>query len=74
MLADRGLAAMRPFAVESCGHLGKMFWVCLAMPSVLERRGPAETVVARGLLQDQQILLQNEAVMAMQATSLAFGR
>ena len=71
-LADQGLAAVRPFAIESFGRFGEEALAVLgeARHRVAERSGrrTAGCVASRwfGLLQCQLVLAQHEAVMAME--------
>ena len=76
-LADQGLAAVRPFALESFGRLGEEALAVLgdARQRVAERLGrhAAGCVAGRwfGLLQCQLVLAQHEAAVAMQGTRVA---
>jgi len=76
-LADQGLAAVRPFAVESFGRLGEEALAVLgdARQRVAERLGrrAAGSVASRwfGLLQCQLVLAQHEAAMAMEGARVA---
>ena len=76
-LADRGLAAVRPFAIESFGRFGEEALAVLgeARHRVAARSGRrvSGSVASRwfGLLQCQLVLAQHEAVMAMEGARVA---
>ena len=76
-VADQGLSAVRPFALESFGRFGAEALAVLqdARQRVAERRGchAAGGVASRwfGLLQCQLVLAQHEAAMAMQGARVA---
>ena len=76
-VADQGLAAVRPFVVESFGRLGEESLAVLgdARHRVAERIGrrAAGSVAGRwfGLLQCQLVLAQHEAAVAMQGSRVA---
>ena len=76
-MADQGLPAVRPFAIESFGRFGEEALAVLgeARHRVAERLGrrTAGSVASRwfGLLQCQLVLAQHEAVMAMVGARVA---
>ena len=76
-MADRGLSAVRPFAVESFGRFGEEALAVLgeARHRVAERVGrrASGSVASRwfGLLQCQLVLAQHEAAMAIEGARMA---